>query len=253
MRDVVQTVLRHDGEYLIGRRTSDNYWEFLGGKVEKEEDLKQAALRELKEETGTAINEEKIQTYKEGTSYKSRKDSKYRLNPVLIDLGNKMEVKLSGEHSDYAWIKLDNYHEYETLGQFKALQNLDIIQGDVSISLVKNKGELLLLKRAEENSSPGYWNFPGGKIEEEENKEEAVLRELREETDLEGEIEKTGEYFIGCGELGYWRVYPFLLTASGQVELNHEHSDFKWAKPEKIENMKTLGTGNALEILDLKD
>lgn len=253
MRDVVQTVLRFKEEYLIGKRIADGYWEFLGGKLEKGESIREAALRELKEETGKNLKNDKINIYKEGKPYTSERDSKYRLNPVLLDLNHKIDVELSSEHSEYEWITLDEYHRYETLGQYQAIENLDIVNGDVSIGVVENNGDLLVLKRAQENSSAGYWNFPGGKIEADETREESVLRELEEETGLKGEIKDDGEYFIGAGELGYWRIYPFLLKADGEVELNHEHSVFKWVEPEKINDLKTLGTGRALEILEIVD
>jgi 8-oxo-dGTP diphosphatase len=50
-----------------------------------------------------------------------------------------------------------------------------------------NKGEVLLVKRGVEPGL-GKWALPSGFIEIEETPEEACLRELNEETGLEGEI-----------------------------------------------------------------
>jgi len=59
-----------------------------------------------------------------------------------------------------------------------------------SAALVRNeKGEILLVKRGVEPGR-GKWALPSGFIEIEETPEEACLRELKEETGLEGKILK---------------------------------------------------------------
>ena len=57
----------------------------------------------------------------------------------------------------------------------------------VSIILINGKGELLLVKRAQEPAK-GMWCFPIGFAECGESIEEAALRELREESGVEGRI-----------------------------------------------------------------
>ena len=56
---------------------------------------------------------------------------------------------------------------------------------------VTNKNELFLIaKRAKNKIHADKWEFPGGKVEHEENHADAVKREVMEE--LEAEIEITG-------------------------------------------------------------
>ena len=52
-----------------------------------------------------------------------------------------------------------------------------------AILLVKN-GKIYLSKRSELSSYAGYWQFPGGKVEENESFETGALRELEEETGI---------------------------------------------------------------------
>jgi len=252
---VVQTVVRSEDKFLLAKRTDDSYWEFMGGKIKTNESLKHAAIRELNEETDLELNESDVKKFREGKSYTSKADSRYSLNPVLIDINEEKTQKiskegLSNEHTDFCWIELNEFFDYDTLGQFQALENLGIVNGDVAISIPVRDNKVLILERSESSSSSGYWNFPGGKIED-ETREKAAIRELEEETSLKGEITDSARPYIGNGELGYWRIYPFLVDAEGKVELNDEHSDFRWIRPEEIENLETLGTGKALEILDI--
>ena len=125
------------------------------------------------------------------------------------------------------------------------------INGEVALAVPQNEEKFLLVKRSKENSSSGQWAFPGGKIEEGETAYDAALRELEEETGLSGEIIRQGNSYIGEGELGYWRIYPVHVEASGTVELDHEHSEFKWLNLEELQRHDTMGDLKSLEKLDI--
>lgn len=56
---------------------------------------------------------------------------------------------------------------------------------DIAVGLVRREGRLLIARRPEEGLLGGLWEFPGGKVEEDESPPEAVRRELREEMSLE--------------------------------------------------------------------
>jgi 8-oxo-dGTP diphosphatase len=51
----------------------------------------------------------------------------------------------------------------------------------VAAALIDNEGRVLLQQRAPERSMAGLWEFPGGKVENEELPEAALIRELAEE------------------------------------------------------------------------
>ncbi len=50
-----------------------------------------------------------------------------------------------------------------------------------AVALIDVDGRVLLAQRPEGKSLAGLWEFPGGKVEEGETPEEALIRELQEE------------------------------------------------------------------------
>jgi 8-oxo-dGTP diphosphatase len=99
--------------------------------------------------------------------------------------------------------------------------------------LVSYKNKVLIIQRSEGDSLPGKWDLPGGNLEFLENMEEAIKREIREETGLiSKKVERIGIQEIVVRD----RRKHFLLllyktkVASGKVKLSSEHRDFKWIK-----------------------
>ena len=54
-----------------------------------------------------------------------------------------------------------------------------------AVALIDADGRVLLARRPEGKSLAGLWEFPGGKVEPGETPEAALIRELREELDIE--------------------------------------------------------------------
>ncbi|MFQ3275133.1 MAG: 8-oxo-dGTP pyrophosphatase MutT (NUDIX family) [Candidatus Nanohaloarchaea archaeon] len=116
----------------------------------------------------------------------------------------------------------------------------DIIEVATAVPYDPEKDKFLIAKRTEDTDiHPGKWNFPGGKIED-EKPGEAVLRELKEETGLLGEIIRSGGNFILDTEDGKFDIYPFLVTVDSEPDLNPEHTDYRWIKPEELDELETV-------------
>lgn len=85
-----------------------------------------------------------------------------------------------------------------------------------------------------------HWGFPKGHIEESETEEQALLRELREETGIEdasilpGFREEAG-YFFRKGKSTVSKSVSFRLieTKTEDIRLSQEHSEFEWLPFEK--------------------
>jgi mutator protein MutT len=105
--------------------------------------------------------------------------------------------------------------------------------------ITNEDGKVLILKRSNTFQGDGKWCLPGGNIEYGQTVAEALAKEIQEETTL---ICKESEFFLYLenlpseeSELHYVNLV-FECSAEGNVQLNHESSDFAWIDPGEIHN-----------------
>ena len=55
----------------------------------------------------------------------------------------------------------------------------------VAVGIIKRENQIFLTKRADNVHQGGKWEFPGGKVEENESLAQALARELKEEVGIE--------------------------------------------------------------------
>ena len=127
--------------------------------------------------------------------------------------------------------------------------------------VVKSEGDriLLLLKRnAKRRTSPNKWQTPSGFMKEGESAEESVLREVKEETSLDGRVEKCGRVFEVIDEWARWIIVPFLISVkldnnNAVVIDTKEHSEFRWVRLDEISNFECVkGIDEDLKAVGLK-
>ena len=108
------------------------------------------------------------------------------------------------------------------------------------VALVKD-GRILLVRRSIDDFLGGYYELPGGGVDDGETIEEAAMREAEEETGLI--ISKVIATFKGfdytTDKKPRVRQINLLIEAEpGKVKLSAEHDDFLWAKKEDLYNIK---------------
>ena len=98
------------------------------------------------------------------------------------------------------------------------------------------QGEKFMICQRPENKARGLlWEFVGGKVEEGETKEDALVRECKEELDVTLDV---GDVFCDVTH-----IYPDITVhltlfnatiANGEPKMI-EHNDIKWITPAEIE------------------
>ena len=104
----------------------------------------------------------------------------------------------------------------------------------VSCAIIISKQSILITKIVSKPGIPGKWEFPGGKIKENETASDAIIREIREELNLK--VQVTG--FLDPVHYSYSDkdivLYPFYCSVlSGSVKLL-VHQEYRWARVEEL-------------------
>lgn len=102
-------------------------------------------------------------------------------------------------------------------------------------ALIERAGQLLLLRRAHEPFC-GCWNLPAGYVEVDEAPADAVLREVREETGLEVEVDGlTGVHFFGDDPRGNGILIVYRCReAGGRLAATAEGATPTWFAPAEV-------------------
>ncbi len=106
--------------------------------------------------------------------------------------------------------------------------------------LINHDKSILLAQRSAEKSFPLQWEFPGGKIEEGENSESALRRELFEELNIEVDKMKLFDSVIHEYELFRANIEFFLVKEWSGNLLNKEGQNLQWKKLNDLRGLKIL-------------
>jgi 8-oxo-dGTP diphosphatase len=100
--------------------------------------------------------------------------------------------------------------------------------------IFKNDGRILITQRSARMKMPLKWEFPGGKVEKGEDGERAIIREIKEELDLDIKILKT--------HIPYEHNYPgftlFMMPYEAEIIggdlFLKEHRTYAWVRPNEL-------------------
>lgn len=283
-------IIEHNGKILVHKEISKDHYALIGGRVKIGEDSKTTIKREIKEELGKEIKttgyiatienffEEKGQKYHEilfvhKAEFINEEDKK--IEQTLKNVEGKENLR-------YEWIEKSKIEEYKILpGTIKEILKenkipVHKINNDLKNEIEPRKVDNILNKNANSEKEKccgciiindnkvllikqiqGHWGFPKGHVEKNETELETAAREVKEETNLDVEIDAnkryTMEYVTDKGKLKQVVLFVAKCTG-GEIKAQEcEVNEIKWLDFD--EAVETITYENTRELFKkiLKD
>ena len=107
----------------------------------------------------------------------------------------------------------------------------------------RSDGKMLVLKRSsKDDHKPGVWETVGGGMDREETPQEALMREIQEETSLDVRVDVPFNVFSFKKDTGEFKVGITFLCEylSGEGMLSDEHSEYRWIDPKEFADLESV-------------
>ncbi len=116
---------------------------------------------------------------------------------------------------------------------------------DIVGCFMVHEDKFLLLHRHAHKANGGKWGLPAGKVDVGEGKEQAVLREIEEETGLvfkDSSVQFFDSRYVRDGDFDIeWHMFSTHIQEPIYVTINpHEHKEFRWVTPEESLQMNLI-------------
>jgi len=100
----------------------------------------------------------------------------------------------------------------------------------------EHDGKILLLHRQDHKSEGNTWGVPAGKMELGELPEQAILRELKQETGYQaksGELSYFKKVYVQYPNYEFvYHIYHLMLSRKVDIKINPgEHKNYQWVTP----------------------
>jgi len=104
----------------------------------------------------------------------------------------------------------------------------------VTAAIIQNEGKYFIARRGPTEKLAGYWEFPGGKVEDGESLSDCLQRELKEELGISskiGDILITSDYVYEHGHIQLVAMVAEIV--GGNLNLT-VHDLYDWLSPSEI-------------------
>ena len=107
----------------------------------------------------------------------------------------------------------------------------------VGAIIENNKKEIFCALRSPEMSLPNYWEFPGGKIKENETPQQALTREIKEEFNCEISVKEKVEDTTYEYEKVIVRLETYMSTILNGTPTALEHAETRWVPRAQLRSL----------------
>jgi len=111
-------------------------------------------------------------------------------------------------------------------------------QTDVVIAIVVRRGNILICQRRQNAALGGYWEFPGGKIEPGESREQCLERELAEELAIRVRPLKALDSIEFDYSEASIRLHPYICEHVDGEPQPIASQRITWVSPRELQNYK---------------
>ena len=121
---------------------------------------------------------------------------------------------------------------------------------NVVAAIIKKNNHFLIVQRNRKKHLGLKWEFPGGKVQENETFEEALSREIKEELNIKINLyDKIAEEKYKDENINIVLHYYLCTQESGTIKLS-EHEDLAWVEKKDFDKYDFAeGDGNILSLL----
>ena len=269
---VVNAVIQDGENVLLIKRGKEPYkggWVVPGGHVGVKEDLEEAIVREVEEETGFKVKIVGIIHTEADKAGFDPRGYHLAITFLVYPIGGKL-VK-TDEAQEVRWFKLGDLPDSLVLGSEKYFQETitkeqqiaELVKFMPSMPMVnqiiyRNNFEILLGKR----NKPPYWSewaLSGGHFSYKETIEEASTRKAKEETGLVVEVEDIIDVYSDFGVDPRSRnlvITHLCKVTGGDLKVGNDFSEFYWydLRKELTNDRKVFNKGflRAIEMAKMR-
>jgi 8-oxo-dGTP diphosphatase len=110
----------------------------------------------------------------------------------------------------------------------------------VAAAVIFDGDRVLITRRPADKRHPGFWEFPGGKVDPGESPEEALHRELKEELDVEIEVKGIYEVVHHRYDWGAVLILAYECRLVTNTIRNLGVAEYCWIVPREMANFNIL-------------
>lgn len=110
----------------------------------------------------------------------------------------------------------------------------------VTAAVVFDGEKVLLTRRPDDKRHPGFWEFPGGKVDPGESPEQALCREMLEELDVEVRVSGIYEVVFYRYEWGPVLILAYQCELLSDTLRDLGVAEHRWVLPREMVNFNIL-------------
>ena len=157
------------------------------------------------------------------------------INQALMDLANSI-CRVDHAHCSICPIdeicmaeKMPIPESYPAKVKKKVIPHKDIVTG-----IIWRRKKFLITRRSENALLRGLWELPGGEIESNETPIEALRRKIKEECDIDINIEKEVGYVKHA--YSHFKITQTLFQCQTQESVKSINKEYRWITPIEVNN-----------------